>query len=75
MWVQIVLFVVSLLIQWLTRKEPENTLSPGDFSSDTAESGSTIGWLFGTRDISGTSTCVWYGDIKTTAVKKKSGKK
>ena len=40
----------------------------------TAEEGREIPVLFGTRYISSTNV-VWYGDVRTVAIKQKSGKK
>jgi hypothetical protein len=45
-----------------------------DFAAPTAEDGREIPVLFGTRDIEGPN-CVWYGDLKTKAIKAKGGKK
>jgi hypothetical protein len=55
---------------------PKNApaMSLDDITAPTAEEGREIPVLFGTRDIKGPNV-VWYGDLKTTAVKKKGGKK
>ena len=45
-----------------------------DFDAPTAEEGREIPVLFGTRDIAGPN-CVWYGHLKSKAIKKKGGKK
>lgn len=46
----------------------------GDIQVPTAEEGREIPVLFGTRDIDGPNV-VWYGDLKTVAIKSKGGKK
>lgn len=43
-------------------------------SAPTAEEGREIPVLFGTRDIP-SANVVWYGDLKTKAIKKSGGKK
>lgn len=46
----------------------------GDIKAPTAEEGREIPVLFGTRDLRAPNV-VWYGDLKTVAIKKKGGKK
>ena len=73
---QIILFVVSLVIGWLTKPDSnQSSVSPGEITSESAEVGGPIGILFGTRDITMTPTVVWYGDVRTVAIKKSSGGK
>ena len=76
MWVQIALFVASLVISYLTRpKVNYDSPKPGTFeASATARAGGEIPVLFGSRDITG-QNIVWYGDVRTEAIKKKGGKK
>ncbi|NLW82310.1 MAG: hypothetical protein GXY42_11655 [Desulfovibrionales bacterium] len=76
MWVQIALFVASLVISYLTRpKTNYDKPKPGTVETGAvAQAGGEIPVLFGTRDITG-QNIVWYGDIKTKAIKKSGGKK
>lgn len=41
---------------------------PGDFTSTTAQEGSPIGVLWGTRDLKAVNITFW-GDVKTVALK------
>lgn len=77
MWWFVVAWVVSMAISIALMPKPQNTTKPaglGDFNVPTAEEGREIPVLFGTRDITGPNV-VWYGDLRTVAVKKKGGKK
>lgn len=72
----VLLVVASFFLTMLMQPKPMS-LKPAtldDFSAPTAEDGREIGVLFGTRDIAGPN-CVWYGHLKTKAIKKKGGKK
>lgn len=73
---QVILFVASLVLSWLTRStQDQQQAQPGTIESDSAEEGAPIGILFGTRDIPGTPSVVWYGDTRNVAIKKSSGGK
>lgn len=76
MWWQIVLWIVTTVISYALQPKPQNAKAAGlgDFQVPTAEDGREIPVLFGTRDITGPNV-VWYGDLKTKAVKAKGGKK
>lgn len=76
MWVQIGLFVASLVISYLTRpKVKYDSPKPGTIEAKaTATAGGEIPVLFGSREITGPNI-VWWGDTKTVAIKKKGGKK
>jgi hypothetical protein len=77
MWPQVVLWVVSLVISYALRPKPPAGPGPAgleDIKAPTAEDGREIPVLFGTRDIKGANV-VWYGDLKTVAIKEKGGKK
>lgn len=76
MWVQIGLFVASLIISYLTRPSVKFTNpKPGNVEATAiADSGADIPVLFGSRWISG-QNIVWWGDTKSKAIKKKGGKK
>lgn len=76
MWVQVALFVASLVISYLTRPK-QNFDSPKAGTIEvraTATAGGEIPVLFGSREITG-QNIVWWGDTKTVAIKKKGGKK
>lgn len=76
MWWFVALFVGTLVLSYLTRPKPQN-MPPAafaDIQAPTAEIGREIPVLFGTRDIKGPNV-VWYGHLKTKAIKSKGGKK
>lgn len=68
-----VAFIVAFAVAYATMPKPQNA-QLGTVESPTAEEGRSIPVLFGTREISSVNV-VWYGDIRTEAVKKKGGKK
>jgi hypothetical protein len=72
----VVLWVVTTVIAIALMPKPEKPKRAGlgDFDVPTAEEGREIPVLFGTRDITGPNV-VWYGDLRSTAVKSKGGKK
>lgn len=76
MWVQVALFVASLVISYLTRpKVKYDSPSPGKIEvKAVATAGGEIPVLFGSREVTG-QNIVWWGDTKTVAIKKKGGKK
>lgn len=76
MWLQVILWVVTAIISYALTPKPKGPKAAGlsDFQVPTAEIGREIPVLFGTRDITGPNV-VWYGDLKTKAVKAKGGKK
>ena len=75
MWQLIITWVITAVIAYALRPKPQGTTqSPGTLEVPTAEEGKTIPVLFGTRDIS-SANCVWYGDLKTEAIKAEVGKK
>ena len=69
MWVQLVLFVVSALIQIaLTPKtRAENAQAASDFSAPVAEEGRPIPVVFGEVLIEAPNV-VWYGDIEAQPI-------
>jgi len=75
-WVQIALFVVSLAVSYYLQPTPDSpkAASLADFSAPTADETRPIPVLFGTRWIKGPNV-VWFGDLRTRAIKKKGGKK
>ncbi len=75
-WLYIIYFVVALVISFAMQPKPQSQKAAGlgDIQVPTAEEGREIPVLFGTRDIDGPNV-VWYGDLKTVAIKSKGGKK
>lgn len=69
-------FVVGLVVSYATMPKPQSQKPAGfgDIKAPVAEEGLEIPVLFGTRDINGPNV-VWYGDLQTTAIKSKGGKK
>ena len=78
MWPQIILWVATMVISYALRPKPVNqTPTPAtiaDFDVPTAEDGREIPVLFGTREVQGPNV-VWYGDMRTEAIKAEVGKK
>jgi len=76
MWNFVIAAVVSLVIVYATRPKPETPQAATleQFDVPTAQAGRSIPVLFGTKEI-GNHNCVWYGDIRTKAIKSKGGKK
>jgi len=76
MWWFVAVFVVSLVVAYATMPKPQNAKPAGfdELKAPTAEEGREIPVLFGTRDINAPNV-VWYGDLRTVAIKSKGGKK
>ena len=70
MWVQIAIWVVTMVISMLLTPKPPKPASavPGHLDVPVAESGKAIPVLFGTRVIR-QANVVWYGDVKTTEIR------
>ena len=75
MW-QIIITVAMLVLSAMLAPKPKNPKPGGlgDVKVPQAREGDSIPVLFGTRDIEAPNV-VWYGDLKTVAVKSKGGKK
>lgn len=75
-WLYAAYFVVALVLAYAMTPKPQNAKPAGlsEFQVPTAEVGREIAVLFGTRDIAGPNV-VWFGDLRTQAVRKKGGKK
>lgn len=71
MWWYIAVFIVALVVAYAMAPKPQNAKPMGldDITTPTAEEGREIGVLFGTRLIEG-SNLVWYGDLRTEAIRK-----
>lgn len=68
-------FIVALGIGYAMMPKPESQNAKlGTVEGPTADEGREIPVLFGTRDVKGPNV-VWYGDVRTVAIKKKGGKK
>lgn len=76
MWWYIAVFIVALVVSYAMTPKPQSQppAGLGDIKAPTAEEGREIPMLFGTRDLESPNV-VWYGDLKTVAIRKKGGKK
>ena len=75
MWEQIVIWIATAVISYALTPKPKlpKDAAPttiDDFDFPTAEDGREIPVLFGTREVSGPNV-VWYGDLRTEAIKEK----
>lgn len=71
MWFFVAVFVVALVVAYAMIPKPQNAKPAAfdEFEVPQAQEGGEIGWLFGTRMITG-SNLVWYGDLKTQAIRR-----
>jgi len=69
-------FVVGLVVSFALAPKPQQQKPAGlgDITAPTAQEGLEIAVLFGTRDFNGPNI-VWYGHLRTVAIKSKGGKK
>jgi len=78
MWNLILTWIATAVIAYALRPKPKtSTPTPAtiaDFDVPTAEDGREIPVLFGTREVQGPNV-VWYGDMRTEAIKAEVGKK
>lgn len=76
MWWYVSVFIVALVVSYAMTPKPQSQppAGLGDIKAPTAEEGREIPVLFGTRDLESPNV-VWYGDLKTGAIRKKGGKK
>lgn len=74
MWTFVLQWVATLALSYLTAPKPKSPAAAGigDVQAPTAEVGREIPVLFGTRDLTGPNCC-WYGDLRSSAIKKRSG--
>ncbi|QJD54404.1 hypothetical protein P9A28_gp18 [Sphingomonas phage Eidolon] len=72
----IALFVGALVLSFALQPKVQTQKPAGlsEITAPIAEEGVEIPVLFGTRDFKGANV-VWYGDLKTVAIKSKGGKK
>lgn len=75
-WVYFAVSIALAGLSYLLMPKPQapSPAAADKFDIPTAQAGESIPVLFGTRDIKGANV-VWYGDIKTVAIKSKGGKK
>lgn len=75
-WWWLVWFVVAAVVSVALSPKSETRPPSGidDIDVPTAEVGREIPVLFGTKFIK-SANVVWYGDLKTIAIRKKGGKK
>ena len=76
MWFYAIIFVAALVVSYnmMPKQESDPPVGLDSIQTPTAEIGREIPVLFGTRKIEGPNV-VWYGDLRTVAIKKKGGKK
>lgn len=76
MWWNVVWWVATTVVSYALIPRPKNNKPApiSDINVPTAEEGRSIPVLFGTRDIKGANV-VWYGHLRTVAIKSKGGKK
>lgn len=72
MW-QIFWWVITTIISYALQPKPP-TPQPGKVEIPTVEEGRKIGILFGSRWIKGPHI-MWWGDVRTSPIKSKGGKK
>lgn len=75
-WVQLIILVISYAISTALAPKPPKPKPAAieDFDIPVAEQGRPIPVIFGTVLITGPNV-MWYGDLRTTAITVKGGKK
>lgn len=75
-WVQLVLFTLAWAVSAALAPRPPRPQPAGldDIDAPTAEEGSPIPVVFGTVRITAPNV-VWYGDLDTSPIKQRGGKK
>ena len=76
MWTYVIMLALSLIASYAMRPKTQTTPPKGldEVTAPTAEVGREIPVLFGRRAIYGANV-VWYGDLATSPIKSKDGKK
>lgn len=76
MWGYLAVFVIALVASYALAPKPKGQPPPimDDVQFPQAEVGLEIPVLFGCRDMRAPNV-LWYGDLRTTAIKSKGGKK
>lgn len=76
-WVQVAIWVASLVISYALRPKPPGPTPPATLSEinvPTAEEGGEIPVVFGSPLIK-SANVVYYGNLRVVAIRKKGGKK
>lgn len=73
MWIQFIVWAITSVISYLLQPKPPKP-QPGKVEIPTVEEGRKIGILFGGRWIK-SPHIFWWGDVRTTPIKSKGGKK
>lgn len=75
-WVQIGLMVISAVIQYALAPKPPSPkpASISDVDAPVAEEGKPVPVVFGTVYLRAPNV-LWFGDFRSSAIKKKGGKK
>ena len=74
-WTYVAYFIISYVISYALTPKPNSKMPGiGEITAPTAEVGKEIPVVFGEVLIK-SSNVVWYGDIRTKAIKSKGGKK
>lgn len=75
-WAAIVVLIASVLVQYALRPKPPRPPAAElkDFDAPTADEGRPIPVVFGTVLVK-SANVVWYGDLRTTPIRSKGGKK
>lgn len=73
--VQLIIMIVAAIVSYAMRPKPvaPEAARLDDFDAPTAEEGTPIPVIFGTVWV-GVPNVIWYGDLATSAIKKKAGK-
>jgi len=76
MWTYFAILVASVVLAFALAPKPPKPRPPEleDVEAPTAEEGKAIPVVFGTVWINGANV-IWYGDLRTTPIKKSGGKK
>ena len=72
----IVAYIALIAISYALMPKPKSNIKPAgidEFQVPTAQAGREVPVLFGTRELKGPNV-VWYGHLRSVAIKKKSGK-
>lgn len=76
MWWYLAVFALALVASFAIapKQQGAKAVKPEDFDVPTADIGKEIPVVFGTCKIA-SANVVWYGDLRTVAIKSKGGKK
>lgn len=74
--IYIAIIIVSQVVTAALQPKPEKPKAAAlsEFDVPTAEEGRAVPVIFGTVWVKGPNV-IWYGDLRTTAIRKKGGKK